>query len=169
MCRKTGKCIFSHSVSGLRVLLPFLSLSLFLMLFPVSGVSSQQPSPLWSTLKLSIDSFPKQIADYNQSLQTQLDSLNSKLTSSQLSVTNLLKGNKTLQDSNKQLLQQAETSRVALERLQMDLTNSTTSITRAQSDLAVIEAQNRFLKISLSVVVGGLSAYLAGHYIFRIW
>ncbi len=172
MCsRKCGRTARAFSVGYWRVFF-FSSLFLFLGLLPVFQVHSEQPSPIWLQLKTQIDSLPNQFRLYNQSLLDRVTSLNSKLTQSQLSVTELMRQNKDLTSSLTLSRSEVATWKQKSEQLQKDLTASTQSIIRAQHQAKVLEAQNRLLKIGLfsaAAVIVGVGGYALGHYALHWW
>jgi len=145
-----------------------LLLGLLLFFFSAGAVFPQslpKPNDPWQTLKASIDSLPQAISNYNSSLTTQLNSLRSTNSSLMGSVNRLEANNLALTQSLQASRQQAATSTAALSQLQADLTSSMKSITVAQRQAAVLEAQNKLLKIgfvSAIIVIAGVGTYEGG-------
>ena len=168
MCSKVGRS--TRCRSGL--VLSSLVLSLGFFFLPCQGTSAQalpKQSPLWSSLKQTIDSFPTTIKLYNDSLTAQINSLQDNVKQLQSSKQNLLdsnsllaKQNQDLLTSNTQLQAQVETSSKQLETLQAHLTSSLKFTTQAQRQAKALELQNKIMEWGLGIVLGAVGTYEGG-------
>ena len=136
-----------------------------------SDPSSSQSSDPWQTLKSLADNLPNQINSYNESLQAQIQSLQTKVGNLQSSNESLTANVTTLQRQNRDLQASLSQSRAKVEASKQQLATLQTSLMASmQSTKAAQRRTNaQSFAIKALVVVGSALAVYSGGHLLHLW